>query len=227
MAEKTHKSLQSTFAAPPQRGAKLQGLLSAGAGRQHRSPGANPDHRMPPPDPASDDPSNPAAPDSPAMQQGSPQSVAVLTAPPEDAGKDAPPTRTPEDTGKDAPLAGTATTSVYLRTKAYRELVDRRQKKFRSYAQTVYDAFADIRDKARDANTDPTEALSKLFNTTEIADPWLMPEPQSARNAAEPTVEAKIAFKRHEREWVEQRMTEAGQTHLSPFLATVLENYLL
>ena len=218
MAEKTHKSLQSTFAAPPQRGAKLQGLLGAGAGRQHRPAGASDDHRRPPPDRATGDPLSTAAPDSPATQQETPQAVAVLTEPPESA---------PKDTGADEPAAGTATTSVYLRTKAYRELVDRRQKKFRSYAQTVYDAFAHIRDKANDAGSNPTEALSKLFNTTEAADPWLMPEPQSARNAAEPAVEAKIAFKRHERQWVEQRMTEAGQTHLSPFLATVLENYLL
>ena len=211
MAEKTHKSLHSTFAAPPQRGTKLQGLLNSAGPRAQREAAVD-DQQAAPWTPDTDAAPSPAAASS-APEQGSPlQSVAILTA--------------PVDTGK-SEQPKTATTSVYLRTKAYRELVDRRQKKFRSYAQSVYDAFAYIRDKARDADKDPTDALAALFDTAAAADPWLMPEPQSAKNAAEPTVEAKIAFTRDERQWVEQRMSDVGATHLSPFLATVLEHYLL
>jgi hypothetical protein len=128
---------------------------------------------------------------------------------------------------KAKPQPDTGPTSVYLRPKAYRELVDRRQKKFRSYAQTVYDAFAFIRDKARDEDKATVKALAELFETPDVEDPWLMPAPRSARNSAEPTVEAKIALKPHERQWVKDRMNDIGATHLSPFLATVLEHYLL
>ncbi|ORB77447.1 hypothetical protein BST46_24460 [Mycobacterium timonense] len=121
----------------------------------------------------------------------------------------------------------TGTVSVYLRPRAYRELVDRRQRKFRSYAQTVYDAFAFVRDQAKDEQKNPTAALAALFATTAADDPWLMPEPQSAKNAAEPTVEAKIAFKAHERQWIKLRMNDVIATHMSRFLATVLEHFLL
>lgn len=214
MADKTHKSLHSTFAAPQQRGTKLQGLLRSGGTQtqERETPVQDPSAASTPPAIA-DAPATPA-PVHGAPQVGGPQQ-AVTTLP------------APADTGKLLDQPETGTISVYLRPKAYRELVDRRQKKFRSYAQTVYDAFAFIRDKAKDDQKDPTEALADLFNTAAAEDPWLMPEPQSAKNAAEPTVEAKIAFKSHERQWIKQRMNDVHATHMSPFLATVLEHYLL
>lgn len=214
MADKTHKSLQSTFAAPPQRGTKLQGLLrSAGTQMQEREIPAQDDPAASIP-PAITEGSETAAPLSGVPQGGRPQrAVASLPAPAD------------SETVPEQPEAGTI--SIYLRPKAYRELVDRRQKKFRSYAQTVYDAFAFIRDKAKDGEKDPTKALAELFDTAAAEDPWLMPEPQSAKNAAEPTVEAKVAFKAHERQWIKQRMNDVHATHMSPFLATVLEHYLL
>lgn len=214
MTQQTHKSLQSTFAPPP-RGNKLQGLLKSAPPRGPHSapttaeadaPSANP--------PAPADQERPAAPEHPAP-----------TAVPTTAVRaDRPAAVSPRPA---KPNTETGATSVYLRTRAYRELVDRRQKKFRSYAQTVYDAFAFIRDKAKDEHQDPAQALAKLFEMSDPEDPWLMPEPRSARNSAEPTVEAKIALKPQERQWVKDRMAEIGATHLSPFLATVLEHYLL
>jgi hypothetical protein len=217
MAQKTHKSLQSTFAAP-QRGDKLQGLLT--------SPNRTPADQTAVADPANgphsfDDSGSPRTGGETSSNAGSSPAETVssgtaLVAAAEPAAGQSKPAE---------PESGT--TSVYLRPKAYRELVDRRQKKFRSYAQTVYDAFAFIRDQAKDAQKDPTKALAELFEIGDAEDPWLMAEPRSARNAAEPTVEAKIAFKPHERQWVKERMAQTGATHLSPFLATVLEHYLL
>lgn len=213
MAEKTHKSLQSTFAAPPQRGAKLQGMLRSRT-QEPEAPADEP-QAVPAP-PAAEVPSTPA-PTSSAPQLAQPQqTVTTLPAP-----------SAPADMGRLVEQPETGTVSVYLRPRAYRELVDRRQRKFRSYAQTVYDAFAFVRDQAKDEQKNPTAALAALFATTAADDPWLMPEPQSAKNAAEPTVEAKIAFKAHERQWIKQRMNDVNATHMSPFLATVLEHFLL
>ncbi|SOJ56953.1 hypothetical protein MSIMFB_04431 [Mycobacterium simulans] len=215
MTQPTHKSLQSTFAAPPPRGNKLQGLLRP---TPPRGPQPSPDvHEQDAPD----SPTDAAAPQAP---QTSTTTAPQITQPPAAPTQSAP--ARAARTGKPAPTE-TGPTSVYLHTKAYRELVDRRQKRFRSYAQTVYDAFAYIRDKAKDEHKNPAEALAKLFEMSDATDPWLMPEPRSARNSAEPTVEAKIALKPQERQWVKDRMAEIGATHLSPFLATVLEHYLL
>ena len=199
-----------------ERGNKLQGVLRSPTPRAPQATPTveEPDVLQPPPGAAAD-PESPQAP--------------IITAPAAPTPADSPKQPSPAVSarqGKPGP-AETGPTSVYLRTKAYRELVDRRQKKFRSYAQTVYDAFAFIRDKAKDEQQDPAEALAKLFEMSDAEDPWLMPEPRSARNSAEPTVEAKIALKPQERQWVKDRMAEIGATHLSPFLATVLEHYLL
>ncbi|TDL02934.1 hypothetical protein [Mycobacterium paragordonae] len=233
MSQPTHKNLQSTFAAPPPRGRKLQGLLKSPDRRQPAAASSEPGQQ---------DPASPTSTitQSPARQADAPSPDPTVAATPQQQPAAAP---TPEATNKVAgqstpagpavpralksPSAEIGPTSVYLHTKAYRELVDRRQKKFRSYAQTVYDAFAFIRDKANDQNQDPADALAKLFDVNDAADPWLMPEPRSARNSSEPTVEAKIALKPQERQWVKDKMADIGATHLSPFLATVLEHFLL
>jgi len=218
MAEKTHKSLQSTFAGPVQRGNKLQGLLKSAAPQGlHQNPASGESGAAHPLDDPAPHPTTNQTPTSTASSGG--ETLAAPAQPSPSAAQTA-------AAGQPA-QSETGATSVYLRPKAYRELVDRRQKKFRSYAQTVYDAFAFIRDQATDQQKNPADALAELFDIGDAADPWLMPEPRSARNAAEPTVEARIAFKPHERQWVKQRMAESGATHLSPFLATVLEHYLL
>lgn len=216
MAQSTHKSLQSTFAAQP-RGNKLQGLLRPPASR---GPQPSPDVEEQAPPDTHTDTVQPQKPQPPTATEPE------VTQTPPAAPTQPAPVVAARRAGKPAPNE-TGPTSVYLRTKAYRELVDRRQKRFRSYAQTVYDAFAYIRDKAKDEQQNPAAALAKLFEMNDATDPWLMPEPRSARNSAEPTVEAKIALKPQERQWVKDRMAEIGATHLSPFLATVLEHYLL
>lgn len=224
MGQPTHKSLENSFAPPPTRGNKLQGLLKSTPRAPQPAPQAE---QTPTESPVESPPPVPAT--SPMALQEGPIRAGEVDAPQSGSSIPAKPKPTVSAASRldKASRSQTGATSVYLRTKAYRELVDRRQKKFRSYAQTVYDAFAFIRDKATDDKQDPAEALAKLFDASDATDPWLMPEPRSARNSAEPTVEAKIALKPHERKWVEERMADIGAAHLSPFLATVLEHYLL
>lgn len=135
MAQPTHKNLQSTFAAPPPRGRKLQGLLKSPDRRQPAAANSEPDQQ----DPASPTSSITQSPD---RQADAPSPDPTVAATPQQPAAAPIPEATNKVAGQSTP-AGPAVprafkppsgeigpTSVYLRTKAYRELVDRRQRSF-------------------------------------------------------------------------------------------------
>lgn len=208
-----HKGLAGSFA-PPERGSKLQGLLTAPARSSATAAEPTPD-----PEAAEGD----ATVDAAQVAQQSAPVVEANTSTPATAEKSAPARRT-----RVGDRRGVSASSVYLTADTYKQLTITKSRKIKDYAQIVQDAFAQVAREAADQKKSPEEVLAALFVVPEDGDSWLMPSSTSRSKSATPLTEARISFSTQQRAWIEDKMAVVNRTvTFSEFVARILDHHLL